>query len=156
AYPAGGSPHQSSLSALCWFAALAALAWRRQGTVLLLCLAPLAVTFVAAAMQRFPYGGHIRLNLYMGPWMCMLIGLGMTVLLAGPARRGWRVGPALRGMVVILALVGGATIARDLAGPYKNVSDQRMRAFAEWFWYNAEHDGEVACVKTDLGQVFSP
>jgi hypothetical protein len=156
AYPAGGSPHQSSLSALCWFAALVALAYRRQGTVLLLCLAPLALTFVAAAMQRFPYGGHIRLNLYMAPWMCMLIGLGMTVLLAAPARRGWRVQSWVGGVAVALALVGLATIVRDLAGPYKNVSDQRMRAFAEWFWYNAEHDSEVACVKTDLGQVFSP
>jgi hypothetical protein len=156
AYPAGGSPHQSSLSALCWFAALIALAYRRQGTVLVLCLAPLAVTFVAAAMQRFPYGGHIRLNLYMAPWMCLLIGLGMTVLLAWPARRGWRVRPWLGGMLVVLALWGVGTIVRDLDKPYKNVSDERMRAFAQWFWYNAEYDGEVACVKTDLGQVFSP
>jgi hypothetical protein len=155
AYPAGGSPHQSTASALCWFAALAALAYRRQGTMLLLGLAPLALTFVAAFMQRFPYGGHIRLNLYMGPWMCMLIGLGMAVLLAPLARRGWRVTPWLRGVIGLLLLVGGATVVRDLAGPYKNVSDQRMRAFAEWFWYNAEHDSEVACVKTDLGHVFS-
>lgn len=156
AYPAGGSPHQSSLSALCWFAALGVLAYRRQGTVLVLCLAPLAVMFVAALMQRFPYGGHIRLNLFMAPWMCMLIGLGMTVLLAGLARRGWRVGPWLKSVIAVLALWGGATVVRDLAKPYKNVSDERMRAFAEWFWYNAEHDGEVACLKSDLGAVFSP
>jgi hypothetical protein len=156
AYPAGGSPHQSSLSALCWFAALIALARRRHGTVLVLCLAPLAVTFVAAAMQRFPYGGHIRLNLYMAPWMCMLIGYGLAVLLALAARRGWRPEPWLRGTLVVLALVGGATVVRDLAGPYKNISDQRVRAFAEWFWYNTEHESEVACVKTDLGRDFSP
>jgi hypothetical protein len=156
AYPAGGSPHQSSLSALCWFAALIALAWRRQGTMLILCLAPLAITFVAAAMQRFPYGGHIRLNLYMAPWMCMLIGYGLAVLLALAARRGWRPEPWLKGTLIVLALVGGATVVRDLATPYKNISDQRVRAFAEWFWYNTEHDSEVACVKTDLGQDFSP
>jgi hypothetical protein len=156
AYPAGGSPHQSSLSALCWFAALVALARRKHGTMLILCLAPLAVTFVAAAMQRFPYGGHIRLNLYMAPWMCMLIGYGMTVLIALAVQRGWQARPWLNGALGLLALVGAATMVRDLAGPYKNISDQRVRAFAEWFWYNAEYDAEVACVKTDLGRVFSP
>jgi hypothetical protein len=155
AYPAGGSPHQSSLSALCWFAALVALALRRQGTILLLGLAPLAVTFVAALMQRFPYGGHIRMNLYMAPWMCMMIGYGLTVLIAWPVRRGWRPEPWLRTALGALALVGAATIVRDLASPYKNISDERARAFAEWFWYNAEHDGEVACVNHDLGRVFA-
>jgi hypothetical protein len=156
AYPAGGSPFQSSLSALCWFAALIALARRKQGSFLVLCLAPLAVTFVAALLRRFPYGGHIRLNLYMAPLMCMLIGYGMTVLGAWGARRGWRPGPWLATILVLLALVGGFTVVRDLASPYKNVSDQQTRAFAEWFWYNAEHDGEVACVKTDLRRDFSP
>jgi hypothetical protein len=156
AYPAGGSPFQSSLSALCWFAALVALARRRQGTFLVLCLAPLTVTFVAALLRRFPYGGHIRLNLYMAPLMCLLIGYGLTVLLAWCARRGWRAERGLVIVLVLLALVGGGTVVRDLAGPYKNISDERARAFAQWFWYNAEHDSEVACVKTDLGLDFSP
>jgi hypothetical protein len=156
AYPAGGSPFQSSLSALCWCAALLALARRRQGTFLVLCLAPLAVTFVAALLRRFPYGGHIRLNLYMAPLLCLLIGYGLAVLLAWCARRGWRTDRALTAVLVLLALVGGGTVARDLATPYKNISDERARAFAQWFWYNAEHDSEVACVKTDLGLDFSP
>jgi hypothetical protein len=156
AYPAGGSPFQSSLSTLCWLVALVVLALRKQMTVLLLCLAPLAVTFVAALMQRFPYGGHIRMNLYMAPWMCLLIGYGLALLLAPLARRGWRPQRGVVAVAVLLATVGVATVVRDLASPYKNISDQRMRAFAEWFWYNAEHDSEVACIKTDLGRVFSP
>jgi 4-amino-4-deoxy-L-arabinose transferase-like glycosyltransferase len=156
AYPAGGSPFQSSLSALFWFAALVALVRRKQGTVLMLCLAPLAVTFVAALMQRFPYGGHIRLNLYMAPWMCLLIGYGLAVLLAALTRRGCQAQRSVTAVALLLALVGAVTVVRDLGWPYKNISDQRMRAFAEWFWYNAEHDSEVACIKTDLGRVFSP
>jgi Dolichyl-phosphate-mannose-protein mannosyltransferase len=156
AYPAGGSPFQSSLSAVCWFVALIVLAWRRQGSFLVLCLAPLAVTFVAALLRRFPYGGAIRLNLYMAPFMCMLIGYGLTVVGVWWVRLGWRPGPSLTATLGLLALVGGITIARDLAGPYKNISDQQARAFAEWFWYNAEHEAEAACVKTDLGMDFSP
>lgn len=180
AYPAGGSPFQSSLSSLCWVAALIALLRRKQGTVLVMCLAPLAVTFVAALLRRFPYGGHVRLNLYMAPFMCLLIGYGLTMLLAFGTRwgwriqaylaganreevllgfvggRGWRPTPWLMTVLVILALVGGFTSIRDLSGPYKNISDERARAFAEWFWYNNEHDSEVVCVKTDLGLDFSP
>jgi hypothetical protein len=156
AYPVGGSPHQSSLSALCGLAALIALVRRRQGTFLVLCLAPLAVTFVAALFRRFPYGGHIRLNLYMAPLLCLLIGYGTVVLLAAVARRGWKPGWWLGTVLVLLAVAGGGAAARDLAGPYKSVCDQRARAFAEWFWYNAEQEGEAVCIKTDLGRDFSP
>jgi Dolichyl-phosphate-mannose-protein mannosyltransferase len=156
AWPVGGSPHQSSLSALCWFAALIALARRRQGWFLILCLAPLAVNFVAASMQRFPYGGHARLNLWIAPLLCLLIGYGMTVLLEWVARRGWRPGPWLATVLALLALTGAATAVRDLAGPYKNISDEQQRAFAQWFWYNAESEAEVADIKTDLGRDFSP
>jgi hypothetical protein len=155
-YPIGGSPHQSTLATICWLAALIALARRKQGTFLLLCLAPLAVTFVAALLRRFPYGGHIRLNLWLAPLMCILIGYGMAVLLAWLGRRGWRPRWWLGTTLVLLAITGGGAVARDLAGPYKSICDQRNRAFAEWFWYSSEHDAEVACVKTDLGLDFSP
>jgi hypothetical protein len=156
AYPAGGSPFQSSLATVCWLAALVTLVRRRQGAFLVLCLAPLAVTFVAALLRRFPYGGHIRLNLYMAPLMCMLIGYGLTVVGKGWVRFGLRPRLSLMATLLLLALVGVVTIARDLTGPYKTISDQQNRAFAEWFWASAEHGGEAACVKTDLGLDFSP
>ncbi len=156
AYPAGGSPYQSTLSTIFWIAGLVALARRKQGWFLVLCLAPLAVTFVAAALRRFPYGGNIRLNFYMAPFLCMLIGYGMAVLLTWAARRGWRPERWLFGTLATLALVGGVTVARDLATPYKNAGDERARAFAQWFWFNAEREGEAVCVKTDLGRNFSP
>ena len=104
AYPAGGSPFQSSLSSVCWLAALVTLARRKQGSFLVLCLAPLAVTFVAALLRRFPYGGAIRLNLYMAPLMCMLIGYGLTVVGVGWVRLGWRPGPSLTITLTLLAL----------------------------------------------------
>jgi len=156
AYPFGGSPFQSTLSTVCWLAAIVVLFRRKQGAFLVLCLAPLAVTFVAALLHRFPYGGHVRLHLWMAPLMCLLIGYGMTVVLAWIARRGWRPLPWLGTTLVLIALVGGGAVVRDLAGPYKSICDQRNRAFAEWFWTSAEFDGEVACVKTDLGRDFSP
>ncbi len=156
AYPAGGAPFQSTLSALCWFAALVALARRRQGTVLLLCLTPLAINFALALAHRYPYGGHVRLSLFMAPWMCLLIGYGLAMALAAVSRSGRRPVHGLRIVLVGLALVGIATVLRDLTKPYKNVCDQRARGFAEWFWPNVEFEGEAVCLKTDLGCDFSP
>src|SRR5262249_12869893 len=127
AYPAGGAPYQSTLSTICWLTGLLALARKRSWTVLILCLAPQTVTFVAAAMKRYPYGGHVRLNLYLAPFMCMVIGYGAATMLAWAARRRWDAALSLNGFLGVLALVGVVCMGRDLATPYKNISDQRAR-----------------------------
>jgi hypothetical protein len=155
AYPLGGAPGQSSLSMLCCGIGLVALWRRKQWPLLALCLGPVAVTFVAAMLRRYPYG-PTRLNLFLAPLFCIMIGYGMAVPFTWAARRGWKPGPWLAVALVLLASVAVGCMARDVAGPYKNICDQRARDFAEWFWYNAETQGEVACVKTDLGLGFSP
>jgi hypothetical protein len=58
--------------------------------------------------------------------------------------------------LAIFSLVPLGTMARDFASPYKSKTDLRYRDFARWFWFNAEFDSEVACLKTDLGQEFAP
>ena len=156
AYPGGGTPFQSSLATICWVAGLVALTRRRLGTMLVLCLAPQAVTFVAAVLKRYPYGGHIRLNLYLAPFMCMVIGYGAAALVAGLARRGRNATAVAHVFLAVLGLVGTVCIVRDLAGPYKNVSDQRARGFAQWFWFNESQQNEVACLTSDLGIILSP
>lgn len=154
-YPVGGSPFQSSLSSICWVAGLIALARRRFGIVLIWCLAPQALTFLAATMKRYPYGGHIRLNLYLAPFMCMVIGYGAAAMLAWLERRGRSAVVPTRIALILLAVVGVTCIGRDLARPYKNISDERARGFAQWFWFNAEQDSEVVCLTSDLGIVLS-
>jgi hypothetical protein len=156
AYPGGGTPFQSSAATVCWLAGLAALARRRFGTMLVLCLAPQGVTFVAALLKRYPYGGHIRLSLYLAPFMCMVIGYGAAALLAWLARRGRNATAVATGFLAVLVVVGAVCILRDLAGPYKNVSDQRARGFAQWFWFSESQKSEVACLTSDLGVILSP
>jgi hypothetical protein len=153
AYPGGGTPFQSSAATVCWIAGLVALARRRGGTFVVLCLAPQAVTFAAALMRRYPYGGHIRLNLYLAPFMCMVIGYGAAVLVSFFAKR--QAAQALSAFLVVLAGVATVCIGRDLAGPYKNVSDLRARGFAQWFWFNMSQESEVACLTSDLHVILS-
>ena len=81
-YPVGGPNWGSTFSLLCVIAGVVALVRRRQWSLLGLLLAPLALNFIAAALHRFPYGGHGRMTLFLAPAFCLFIALGLTVVLA--------------------------------------------------------------------------
>jgi hypothetical protein len=140
----------------CGLVAVAIWWRRRQYAILLLSLSPLALMFVAAALHRYPFGGHVRFALFFGMIVCLWAGLGGAALLEW-LRRRWRpdspaVGPLLA--LAALALVPIGTIARDLVRPYKMPNYQRNRDFARWFWADKGCDAELACLKNDLGLVF--
>src|SRR5262249_21135777 len=61
AYPAGGKNFASSLTLLLFLVGVGQFAWLRCWQLLGLCLAPFALTFVAAALHRYPYGDSARL-----------------------------------------------------------------------------------------------
>jgi hypothetical protein len=153
AWPVGGPNGASTFTFLCCLVGIAVFAWRRQWFVLGLCLLPAGVNLFAAALRLYPYGGHIRLAIYLGPAVCLLFAAG----LADFRRRFHRLLSQPRADVatlIVLGLIGLGSIARDVACPWKSRSDERARAFAEWFWPSAEFDGEVACLHTDLKQDF--
>ncbi len=91
-YPVGGPNWGSVISFLLGLSGAVILVRRQRGFLLTVLLAPLALNFVAAAMHRYPYGGHSRMTLFMAPTFCILIGLGM----AG----GAALAAALRGRLV--------------------------------------------------------
>ena len=148
-------------------AGLAALARRRQGLLVLLFLTPLGLNFAAAAVHRFPYGGHPRMGLCLGSVFSMLVGLGVAELLAWAAARRSATSPA--GAIRCTALAPGAVVAqqhrtlgillaamlalaagivlRDLAHPYHTQAMLRSRAFARWFWLDVGHDCELVCLQ---------
>jgi 4-amino-4-deoxy-L-arabinose transferase-like glycosyltransferase len=155
AYPAGGGHGASTLTFLCFVPGIAILLWRRQGVLLLFTLAPFALNLTAAALQRYPYGGHMKFAQHLSPLICLLAGLGAAgwVQWFSSYRRAGRVVLALG--LLFPFLVGAGSIVRDLASPGKTWSDLRARAFAQWFWYAAEYEGEAVCLKSDLGLDFS-
>jgi hypothetical protein len=153
AWPVGGPDGASTFTFLCCLAGVAVFVRSRQWTVLGLCLLPAAVNLFAAALRLYPYGGHIRLAIYLGPAVCLLFAAGLSEL----RLRFHRLPSQPRACVaslVVLGLIGLGSIARDVACPWKAPSDERARAFAQWFWPSAEFDGEVACLHTDLRQDF--
>jgi hypothetical protein len=156
AHPVGGAHGGSTLTLVACLTALVVLVRQRQVGLVMVILFPLALQFVAAAMHRYPYGGHVRLAMHLAPACCLLTGIGAAAALAWLSKRGAngaRVGTVALGLLAVLP-VGSAV--RDVCRPYRAYEDVWTRDFARWFWPNNESQSEVACLKTDLGRGFSP
>ena len=156
AYPVGGRRGASAATFVLCAVAVGLLIRRRRWAVLAFWLGPLFVSLTAAALHRYPYGQMAKFQLFAAPTFCMAAGLGAAVLVLRPIG-GRTVRPtALRLVLLLLAAIGAGSIGRDFLFPAKSATAARARDFARWFWWTAEYDGEVACLKTDLGQSFGP
>ncbi|MCU0913338.1 MAG: glycosyltransferase family 39 protein [Planctomycetes bacterium] len=157
AHPAGAENGGSVVTAL--FVTLGLIAFLRCGkpkTALLFWL-PLALHFAAAVLRRYPYGGHVKFSMYVAPMIYVMFGAGIAALLGLDLRKG-KTADFLRNVRIVLivaAILGLATVARDLLHPYKTKSDLRARAFARWFWSSANFADEAVDLKADLGHEFS-
>jgi hypothetical protein len=155
-YPVGGDNWASTLSFVCSAVGIGLLARRRQWALLAICVMPLALNFAAAALHQFPYGGHMRMSLYMGSVFCLLISLGATAWLAWHAARRSSAAAPLRIVLGLLVLVAAGTLLHDIAHPYKSGTTLRARDFARWFWHDLAQDSELVCLQTDLKEDASP
>jgi hypothetical protein len=149
AYPFGAERGGSSLTTLLCLIAGVTL-WRQgRRDVLAICLLPLGVALVAAALRKYPYGASARTMQYAAPAICLMAGVGLASAL------GWlRRPPASRvGVVaaILLCVLGLASLARDMIRPYKTPYDQANREFARWFWPAQSHEAEILCATADLG-----
>lgn len=155
AYPIGAPYGGSVLTALCVVAGSRAL-WRRgHRELLVLFLAPLALCFVAAVLQRYPYGEKPRTMQFIMPAVCLLAGQGLSVLLCrvrDQARRRRLIRTVMVAHVVLAAVFVIVTVVH----PYKLRRDLQAREFAKWFWENLDHEAEVVCARDDLGIIIDP
>jgi hypothetical protein len=156
AYPAGARHGASTVTLILCLAALIVLARRGRWAMMALCLGPLALSLLAAALHRYPYGQMTKFQFFAAPAFCLLAGLGAAVLALRPIG-GRRLRPAtVRFALLLLMTIGLGSVGRDFCFPAKSASAMRARDFARWFWFTADYDGEVACLKTDLRESFSP
>lgn len=127
AYPVGGNHGGSAATLLLAIAGLIVFIRSRRGPLLILLLAPFALTFIAAALQRYPYGGSARVAQHLAPAICVLAGQGCFWLITTFARQWDR--QALAALVAVLLIIGLIGLIRDIAKPYKTLPDQQARAF---------------------------
>jgi 4-amino-4-deoxy-L-arabinose transferase-like glycosyltransferase len=153
AYPLGGKNGCSAATAILF--AIGLFAWMRGGrrpwAWLALCVFGLA--FVAAALERYPLGGHARVVQYLGPLVLLAVGAGASAVLhrlrSEVSRRSARVA-ALAGLAVCGLVIGG----RALAKPYSRIEDRQSREFARWLWREKLPTDEIVCAERQLARAY--
>ena len=182
AVPFGGDNWGSIGTTLICLVAVGVLIRQGRGTrycgsrLLVLCSAPFALNLIAAALRRFPYGGHMRLAMHLVPLVSILAAIGAAAVLKRlspknsplPPGEGLGVratmsplppgeGLGVRAVVAIAGLLMLAVLstARDFCLPGKEQQEIRRRDFSAWFWPSMERDHEVLCLYSDLKQVFA-
>lgn len=155
AYPVGSGNGGSAVTLALCAVGLGSLIYRRRWDWLVVCAGPLVLHLIAAGLGRYPYGGHVKFSVYASGSICLLLGAGTATALSliRESRHARRVSI---GLLMVCGLIATGSIARDVARPWKSRTDLRARAFAQWFWFNAEFEGEVVCLRSDLGLDFSP
>jgi hypothetical protein len=131
AYPVGGEAPGSAGTLALVIVGAAVLA-RRNAPLLLLLLGPLPLALIAAALEKYPYGGSVRTMIYMAPAFCLLAGLGAwwlilraTRLLKLPAAAARH---ALNGVVMVLCAGMAAGAIADSTRPYQSKVERDGRA----------------------------
>jgi hypothetical protein len=129
AYPNGGHAGGSTVSFLLAVAG-GVVMWRNRRPLLFLLLSPLPLMFVAAALEKYPYGASARVSQHVAPAAIMLIGTGLVCVLRKVlgARRTIRFLPIA--VLPFLAVVVGG-IVRDIVHPYRSQGALGARAVIE-------------------------
>lgn len=152
AYPYGAKNGGSLPTLVCCAVAAIAMVRRGQRNVLAIFLAPAALLFVAATLERYPYSGHIRLTQFLAPGICAMAGLGAAVLAAKLPHVRWR-RAAMGTLCVLLGAFGVGLSVRDFVRPWDDVDDPTYRTFTRALW--SDDDGVTTlCAKTDFCQEF--
>jgi hypothetical protein len=161
-YPMGGNDWFPNLanSLLC-LTALVILIRARRLSLVTLCVTPLVLNFIAAVIRCYPYGDPWRLAVYLAPIFCLLMGLGITTLLAflksfrkASAPFGRRDLSWLTVTLTFFAAIAVAASVRDFLHPCKESCWMRNRDFARWFWCEKAEGAELVCLWNDLHQRF--
>jgi hypothetical protein len=149
AYPLGGSDGLSSLTLILFLIGLWQLWHRRQRTLLLLCLGPFALGFMAAVARRYPYGGCCRLSQHVAPIICLLAGLGCAVLIERLRSASLR-GRLTWTVLGLLAVIGVGAAALDLAHPYRDGGDVWFRRLAAQIAAQATTDDQIVVLNSEV------
>lgn len=129
AYPQGGHA-PGSVFTFALFLVGAVRLYRKDRALLLLFLSPFMLNMVAAALKAYPYGRSARVSQHLAPIVCLLAGLGLSVLLrAWLKNRRTRLGLTIA--TIGFGLIPVAGIARAMIQPYKSEEVYKRREAVE-------------------------
>lgn len=124
-YPLGGKHGASTITLILCLAGIRLLLKRRQTDLLLLLGSVFALTFVAAVLRRYPYGGSARVAQHLAPAICLFVGVAIEgIVCAFRTAEKQRAVVALVGLTLLGLIAGG--MARDVLHPYHTKGHQRV------------------------------
>lgn len=127
AHPVGGKNGGSTATFLL-FAVGGLVLWRRrQRLQLAVLLAPFALTFVAAALQRYPYGGSARISMHLAPAIALLAGAGGAWAVRRCRPNGGRQLRTLTGVCAVFCVMAVSGLTFDVLHPAKTPADAAVR-----------------------------
>jgi hypothetical protein len=129
AYPIGANHGGSTLTFLLVLLGSVRL-WRDgQRSLLALCWFPFGLNFIAAILNKYPFGDSARITLHLAPFICILMAQGLVQTLDWIRAPQWRTRLHLAFYVLLLAC-GATGVVRDLCRPYKTDHDREVRQLA--------------------------
>lgn len=149
AYPFGAENGASTLTFLMFLIGIVETIRRGRHDVAVTVGGWFALSLIAAALHRYPYGGHARLSQYLAPAICLLSGAGGAVLVSKLRSERWQAG-VIRIGLGLCAVIAVVLSTRDWVRPYKVAEDHAHREFARKFWTESP-DEVTLCLRTDLG-----
>ena len=151
AYPFGGKNGASILSVI--FFLIGLMAFRKEKTgdtgraLLALLLVPFALTFVAAAMHRYPYGDSARVAQHLAPAIIVLIGVGIETAIRSFSRRPETRRLAARIVFVFLLLLALGGIVENVVRPYKTLPDFLARRLIRDLFREGGSNGRIVVLQ---------
>jgi hypothetical protein len=157
AHPMGDNNFGSSLTTVLCIVGVIFLWRRKRPFAALLFLLPLAMHLGAAALRKYPYGGHFKFSMYIAPMIYLVMGIGCAVLVGIQSAKKTPRQFALTVAIVLglISTIGVGSIVRDVLHPYKTTSDERQRSLARWLWHDGNFEDRTVCIYDDLGISFS-
>jgi hypothetical protein len=143
AYPAGGSGGASAGTLILGLIGAWELCRSRHWSIVVLCLAPFGLTFLAAALHRYPYGGSARVAQHLVPAICLLAGNGAATLIGWFARSDTAQRRCLAAASILLTLIAVAGMIRDWRRPYKTPADAQLRDIVMGVAREARADDQI-------------
>jgi hypothetical protein len=126
--------------------------WKtRNRSLLVLCLTPFALNFLASVLRQYPYGACTRLSMHIAPAICLMVGVGFSHLLESVTdlrkRQQW-----VMGIFGLLFVIGIGQVAVDAYKPHREIYGRWMQRLSRDLETKLQPGDEIAYRSPIVGQ----
>ncbi len=146
AYPVGAEHGGSAATTIFLVLGIVLLAFR-QRQILFLLVSPFLLTALAAALQKYPYGGSARIAQHLAPMICLLVAWGVIALFPRKTISGRRLCRLLVAVIGLGFVVGQGIYF--IQKPAKDPNDTSMRETLASIYMQTPLTQSIRCAADD-------